>query len=698
MFFFLFLFDIYISFVVAATYNSDGSLLDILTNGIKINCNPVKWDFTIIFNENRNVLIIAFVIITIFIAAIIGYSLSEHDLMTGSEYGVSKWGTPEAINKKFASKDEHENRVYSENVRIGMNGNTTKINSNTLVVGGSGTGKSLNLLTPNIYNCSAASRFPGSFVITDPDGGLLRKNGKLLVTKGYRVRTINLISGMMSESDHFNVMQYIRFETDVMKISTAIWDNTQKADAKQGDQFFDNAAKMLLEAIMLLVWLEHDRYGWENNLNQVMDFINMAKVDKDGDSKLTALFQQAIDDTYGEENGGEAHPAWKKYSKAIEGAEETVGSIIQTVHSRMDVFDNAEVRSILKDDNIDLPSIGTGKVDGKENVKTALFLIIPDADTTFNAVAGMIYSLLISELYYQADNVYRGELPVPVSFWFDEFANIVLPENFPKVLATMRKRMMSAVIIIQNMAQIKKIYKENGWENIVGNCDTFIYLGGNEYSTYKYISENIGKKTIWKRNSSVSKGSHGSSSQTDDVMGRELMVPEEVRKLDNNNLIIIVRAQDPVIDMKYQTLSHPDFLLSEELGMYINSQERAKDKDGFIIEVVKSKNPDIVLDMDEEILSEHPELAELEAIVIRNNELDEQEKKINIADINLLELLSREDFVLSPAALEQVTAGIEDGLTDDEIKSYILFDSVEKMKQQRLLLKTIKLRKAQGAY
>ena len=325
--------------------------------------------------------------------------------------------------------------------------------------------------------------------------------------------------------------------------------------------------------------------------------------------------------------------------------------------------------------------------------------MIPDADTTFNCIAGMIYTMLIQELYFQADFVYSGELPVPVTFWFDEFANIALPENFPKVLATMRKRLMSAVIIIQNMAQIKEIYKENGWENIVGNCDVFVYLGGNEPSTFKYISENLGKKTIWKRSHGISHGGNsGSSSTNDDVLGRELLLPDEVRELDTDYCIVLVRGQKPVLDLKFRTLDHPDFALSESLGAYMNSQER--NKGDFRIETFPAEygSPYMIqLDPEQSITGYRPDLAALFQIVEFNREQDKREKKINIADMSVVELLSHPSFHLTNDELYEVTEGMADGLTDEEIKSYILCGSAEVMKQKRLLLCAIKMRQQQGA-
>uniref|UniRef100_UPI003FEEC21E VirD4-like conjugal transfer protein, CD1115 family n=1 Tax=Coprococcus sp. TaxID=2049024 RepID=UPI003FEEC21E len=691
----LYMFTLYVAFMIAEAWDPKLNIID-QTNNImnNVSFNLFSWNWNRVMN-NRSILLRSFLILAIFLSLVLLYTLSQRDFITGKEYGVADWGSIEKINKKYAAKkNEHENRIYSNQLRISMNGRFTRINNNAIVVGGSGAGKSMFLLRPNLYQASVTSKYPGSFVITDPDGSLLRANGKLLKKKGYLVKSVNLISGMMQESDRFNPMLYLRNETDVLKFCEALFANTRKAgENSHQDPFFDNQAKTLLQSVVLLVWLEHDRYGWKNDFNQVMDLVEMADVEE-GNSPLDEIMLRLAHDTLHERNGGTQHPAYKAYKKATKGANDTVLSIIATLNEHIRVLDNPDVRRIFSGDDLDLKTVGTGEINGRKNVKTALFLVIPDADTTFNCIAGMIYTMLIQELYFQADFVYRGELPVPVTFWFDEFANIALPENFPKVLATMRKRLMSAVIIIQNMAQIKGIYKEDGWENIVGNCDVFIYLGGNEPSTFKYISENLGKKTVWKRSHGASHGGNsGSSSTNDDVLGRELMLPDEVRELDTDYCIVLVRGQKPVLDLKYQTFDSSDYKLSISLGEYMNSQER--NKGAFTIETFPAAygSPNMIqLDPEQPMVNLHPDLAELFRIVEFNKEQDTKEKKINIAGMSVVELLSHPAFHLTNDELYEVTEGIANGLTDEEIKSYILCGSAEVMKQQRLLLCAIKMR------
>jgi type IV secretion system protein VirD4 len=314
----------------------------------------------------------------------------------------------------------------------------------------------------------------------------------------------------------------------------------------------------------------------------------------------------------------------------------------------------------------------------------------------------MLYTLLFQELYFQADFRYWGELPVPVTLWMDEFCNIALPHDFLHKLTTMRSRLISCVIIIQNLAQIKGMW-EKEWEEIPGNCDVSVYLGGNEQSTFEYISKNLGKKTIWKRSNGETKGSHGSSSTNEDVIGRELMLPDEVRELDNDYCIVFVRGKKPVLDHKYRTLEDENFKRSCELGNYMHSQAR-KVENEMGIQLMSRKElmtslhkPEELIEVNlDESIFDNPDMKELRKIAIKNyDEEIAQIKKstpIDIADYPLEKLLQTEGFNLSDDELLEVIAGMKAGLSDDEIKSYILYQDAERMHSKRLLLEALHLR------
>lgn len=637
----------------------------------------------------------------------------QRNFMPGKEFSTSDWGDIEKINRKFAEYADKKkteftkgNRIYSEKLRIGMDGDVTRINNHAIVVGGSGTGKSLFLLTPNIYQANTESKFPGSYVFTDPKGELLLKNGKYFESIGYKVKVLNLIPGYLSESDRFNPFLYVKNESDVLSLINNILDNTTPPDTHPNDPLWENAERLFYYSLFLLVWMEHERFGWDMTFETFLNLLTKVEATgytrgdgEDKKSELDEIFDELVYSTLGQPNGGMNHPAYHAYHEVMSGAEDTVRSIIISIHARFTIFKTPEVRRLFSGDDLDLTSIGTGISGDEKNVRTALFIKIPDSDTTYNAIAGMAYTLMFQQLYYKADYEYGGKLPVPVTFWMDEFANIVLPKNFPKLLATMRSRLMSCVIFIQNTTQLKIIYKE-GWENIIGNCDVFVYLGGNEPSTFEFISKNLGKKTIYKRSRGETKGRNGSSSLNDDSLGRELALPEEVRELDNDYCVVLVRGRKPILDHKFRTLQSPEFEKSKKLGVYLADAEKTRDREIVISEIseeaaMKFADEIISINLDKEDYS--MALKELDEIIIQNEEEEkaekEAEREIDIEDMSLEMLLSHPDFLLSADELIEVTEGIKDGLTEEEIKTYILLGNAERMKEKRLLINSLHLLK-----
>lgn len=290
-----------------------------------------------------------------------------------------------------------------------------------------------------------------------------------------------------------------------------------------------------------------------------MKLLNEAEVNADGSpSELDRRFRRL------ERKKGSSHAAVIQYNKVVRGAGDTVRSIIISANARLGILENPQILRVLDRDEMDIEEIGTG-VDGDKNKKTALFCVIPDSDKSYNFLVGMLYSQIFQELYYQADFNYNGRLPVHVTFMLDEFANVALPDDFCSLLSTMRSREISCIIIIQNLAQIKALFKDT-WETIPGNCDTLIYLGGNEQSTHKYVSESLGKGTIDKRSSGETRGRNGSSSRNYDVLGRELLTPDETRKLKNDQCIVLIRGYDPILDRKFNTFKHPMFKETEDGG------------------------------------------------------------------------------------------------------------------------------------
>ena len=493
--------------------------------------------------------------ITIFmIAYLLGigiYLSSPKNYRRQQEYGSARWANPNSVCKKYANKEYSSNKIFSQNVRMGLDGKKHRRNLNTIVIGGSGAGKTRFYAKPNILQCNT------SFVVLDPKGEIIRSVGHLLEAKDYVIKVIDLID--MSKSLGYNPFHYIQNDKDILKLITNLIRNTTPKGSNTNDPFWEKSETALLEALML--YLYHYAPEDEQNFTMVMEMLNYAEVkeeEEDYESPLDELFKrlETIDTN---------SLALKQYKIYKQAAGKTAKSILISVGVRLAAFNLEELASLTRFDEMELEQIGERK--------TALFAIIPDNDSTFNFIVGMLYTQLFQMLYYQADYVHGGELPVPVHFLMDEFANVALPDEFDKLLSTMRSRQIFVSIILQNLAQIKALYKDS-WESIVGNCDELYYLGGNEQSTHKYISELLGKETLDTNTFGKSTGHSGSYSTNFQQTGRELLTADEVRLLDNNDGLLFVRGEKPIKDKKYNLLKHPNIKQTLDGGYlpYIHGQ------------------------------------------------------------------------------------------------------------------------------
>ena len=482
----------------------------------------------------------------VYATALLMYITSQRNFMPGKEFGTARFESPKMANKILADKDVNFNRILSQNVKMSLNFRRLKLNENILICGGSGAGKTFYEVKPNLmqmpHNCS--------FICTDPKGEILRSCGEMLRNNGYSVKVINLLE--MEKSDCYNPFSYIREETDVVKLITNLISNTTPKGATPSDPFWEKAEGLFLQAIFYYVWLEEPPA--RRNFETVLQLLGEAEVTEQNKPSRLDVRMKFLEET---SKLGSAHPAVKQYNKCMRGAGDTVRSIIISANSRLAFLENKQVLRLLSRDDLDLAELGIG-VNGDGETKTALFCVIPDSDKSYNFIIGMLYTQIFQELYYQADFNCGGRLPIHVTFMLDEFANVALPDDYCSLLSTMRSREISSIIIIQNFAQLKALFKDT-WETIPGNCDTFIYLGGNEQSTHKYVSELLGKGTIDKKSSGETKGRQGSSSRNYDVLGRELFTADEVRKLDNKKCIIFIRGFDPIMDSKFIPFGHPAF-------------------------------------------------------------------------------------------------------------------------------------------
>jgi len=476
--------------------------------------------------------------------AILFYYTGQKNTRPGEEHGSASWGSVRELDKKYRDKDAGKNVILTQHLQMSMNGKLHRRNLLQIIVGGSGSGKTRFLAKPNLMLANA------SFIVTDPKGEMLRAVGNLFLEEGYVLRVFDLIDP--SKSDCYNPFCYIRKDADVFKLIDNFIKNTTPKGAKANDPFWEKSETALDAALML--YLLHEAPVEDQNMETILYMIENGgakEEDDDYQSPLDLLFEAL-------EEEQPNHIAVRQYHIFKQAAGKTAKSILVSAAVRLASFTLPEIQRITASDDMELGRMGERK--------QAIFCIIPDSnDASLNFLVGMLYTQALQELYYQADKIHQGALPVPVRLMFDEFANVALPDGYARLQATMRSRNIMSTIILQNISQLKALFKDD-WEGIIGNADSFVYLGGNEQSTHKYISELLGKETIDTRTSSQSKGRNGSFSQNFQQTGRELMTPDEVRRLDNKNAIVLIRGEKPVIDEKYDILKHPNIHRTEDGG------------------------------------------------------------------------------------------------------------------------------------
>lgn len=469
------------------------------------------------------------------------YFSSKKNYRKKEEHGSAKWGNAKTIDKKYKQKPPSDNKLMTQNVSVGLDAKRHRRNLNTLVCGGSGAGKTRFFCKPNLMQCNT------SFVILDPKGEILRDTGNLLKDKGYDIKVLDLIT--MEKSHCYNPFVYLQSDNDVQKLVTNLFKSTTPKGSQSQDPFWDTSASMLLSA--LIFYLHYEAPEDEQNFSMVMELLRAGAIEDEEDPRPSPL-----DELFAElELKNPEHIALKYYRSYHSGSAKTLKSIQITLAARLEKFNLESLASLTITDEMDLPSLGERKV--------ALFALIPDNDTSFNFLVSILYTQLFQQLFYAADHIHGGSLNVPVHFLMDEFANVSLPDDFDKILSVMRSRGVSVSIILQNLAQLKALF-EKQWESIVGNCDEFLYLGGNEQSTHKYVSEMLGKETIDTNTYGKSTGHGGNYSTNFQISGRELLTADEVRMLDNRYAILFIRGERPVIDLKYDILKHPNVALTAD--------------------------------------------------------------------------------------------------------------------------------------
>ena len=453
---------------------------------------------------------------------------------SGAEHGSAIWGDTKQLNKKYAEKEPEKNIILTQDFRIGLDIYKHQHNISVLVVGGSGAGKTRFFVKPNLLQANT------SFIITDPKGELLKATGGYLQKQGYEIRVFDLIHPETSMC--YNPFFYINKDDDVLSLITNFIRNTTPKNVQVNDPFWEKAETALLQALMLYLW--HEAPVSEQNFETILDMISVMKTE-DGDyadiNPVDVLFAELRRDK-------PFHIALKQYDIFKIAPEKTANSVVMSAGVRLAQFGLPGIARLTSRDEMDFVSIGQKKV--------AMFCVMPDIDKSYNYLISMLYTQVFQQLERFADDRETGRLPVHVQCYMDEFANIPLPESFENVLATARSRGISIAIILQNIAQLKALFDKQ-WEAIIGNCDQFLYLGGNEQSTHKYVSELIGKETIDTNSYGLQRGRNGHYSTNYQRSGRDLLTPDEVRRIPRKYSVLFVANEPAILDKKYDLKKHP---------------------------------------------------------------------------------------------------------------------------------------------
>ena len=501
-----------------------GGLPDLISNLTAALEHPFQIQWT-----DKSLLSI-FVCTGAYITGLCLYDAESGRTREGEEHGSAMWGSPKQVNAQFCQK---QNKILTRHVRLGLDTHKHRRSLNVLVIGGSGAAKTRGYVKPNILEANT------NYVITDPKSEVLIATGGYLKQQGYDIRVLNLVN--LEQSDGYNPFRDLRDEKDALKLVNTLIQATTPKGSHESDPFWTKSETALLQAIILMLHQEAPEY--EQNFSMVMRVLEYAEVREDDDeyiSPLDLLFRAM-------EREKPESVALRQYKVFKQAAGKTAKSILISAAVRLAPFNLPQIKAITDHDDMDLYTLG--------EKKCALYAVIPDNDTTFNFLVSLLYSQIFQTLYYCADQIHHGALPCHVHFILDEAPSVNLP-GLPRELATMRSRNISCSTIIQNMAQIKELYKDS-WETIPGNSDTLLYLGGNEASTHKYISEALGKSTIDTKTHGQTKGRSGSYSTNFQMSGRELLTPDEVRMLDNRYCILFIRGARPVMDLKYELMDHP---------------------------------------------------------------------------------------------------------------------------------------------
>ncbi|MEY8445725.1 VirD4-like conjugal transfer protein, CD1115 family [Enterococcus ratti] len=499
-------------------------------------------NFSFQFSFEMKPLLVGGILVLLYGLFVLYRTFSEKKIRPGEEYGSAKWGKYHDI-KPFLDKKKDFNILLTKTESLSLSGrmkitgkDNFNRNKNVVVVGGAGSGKTRFYVKPNLMQMHS------SYVVSDSKGLLLMETGKMFEEAGYKIKVFDLIN--RRDTHHYNPFNYIKTEDDILKIVNNLIKNTSNPNKKGGDDFWEKAETALLMAIfsyLIQEVVEEDR-----TLGNVIELVRLADIEEDVPgfvSPLDVLFNEL-------EEKDPTNFAVAQYKIFKLSGDKTTKSILVSLGVRLSPFDIPSIKDLVSKDTLELDTVG--------DEKTILYILLPDTDTSFNFLASMMYQQLFDMLVYKADNVYKGRLPCHVRCILDEFANIGQIPDFEKVISVIRSREISTNVILQNISQLKTLYKDT-WETIIGTSDVFLYLGGMEQSTHEYISKLLGKETIEQRNISVTKGANGSFNESFQKLGRNLMDPDEVASLKGQQCILKIRGVNPFLSEKYDIVKHKNY-------------------------------------------------------------------------------------------------------------------------------------------
>lgn len=462
----------------------------------------------------------------------------------GEEHGSARYARPTEIGR-FGHVDLFQNILLTQHAKIALDNSSLPMeyhkNKNMIVLGGPGSGKTYTYIKPNIMQMNS------SFIVTDPKGLLVRETGKMLEENGFQIKILNLET--FKNCDGFNIFEYIRTELDIDRVLEAITESTKQGDQK-GEDIWIQAEALFLRSLIGFLWFDGQDNGYMPHLGMITDMLRFVERK---DPKIPSPVEEWFEELNERRPNNYAYKQWMLF-QGYKG--ETRASVIATANGRYSVFDHEEVINIIREDTMDIDSWNTKK--------TAVFVVIPETTTIYNFIANLFLTTGMETLRKGADAILTGERVLPeglrlleIQWLIDEAANIGKIPNIDKGLATFRSRKMSIVLVLQALDQLKTMYPK-GWATLVNTCDTLLFLGGDEKETTEYLSKRAGKQTISVRKQSLSRGSRGSSSENRDKIGRDLLTPSEIGRINGKDALVYIAGQHVFKDKKYTVPDHPN--------------------------------------------------------------------------------------------------------------------------------------------